>query len=172
MNLFGDSTKFFVVFVPKLPMLILGLLAGYIGVKLLTMSIKKGLRLIKTPKAVIDVTVPLVTILLWIVFFSEFARHLGLSGLAVTFSGILIVAGLALSNGATVLISDLIAGLYLAKDKDFDEGFKIKFDGVEGVVKKVDLRKVRVETKDGSTVIIPNSKFDSTGWELISKSEK
>ena len=169
MNLFANSSQFFVDFVPKLPMLILGLLVGYIGIKIITMSIRKGLRLIRAPKTMIEVALPLSSIILWIIFFSEFARHLGLSGLSVTFSGLLVVVGLALSNGAAGMVSDLIAGIFLAKDRDFSVGYKVKFDDRVGVIKHVDTRKVRIETTDGHILVIPNSKFDSTSWEVIDK---
>lgn len=169
MNLFGNSTQFFVDFVPKLPMLILGLLAGYIGIKIVVMSIRKGLRLVRAPKPMIDIALPLSSAVLWIIFFSEFARHLGLSGIAVTFSGLLVVVGLAISNGAAATVSDLIASVFLAKDRDFSVGFKVKFEDKTGIIKAVDPRKVRIETNDGHIIIVPTSKFDSTGWEVISK---
>ncbi|MEI6498608.1 MAG: mechanosensitive ion channel domain-containing protein [bacterium] len=171
MNLFTDSTQFFIGLVPKLPMMILGLLFGYIIIKIFLMFIRKGLAIIHTRKAMVDIILPLSTAIMWVIFFSEFARHLGLSGIAVTFSGLLIIIGLALSNGTSALVGDLIAGVFLAKDIDFGVGYKIRFGDAIGIVRKVDNRKVRIESDDGHIFVIPTSKFDSTGWEVIDKAK-
>jgi len=165
-------TDFVVDLIPKLPALILGLLFGYIVIKIILYFFRKAFALIKTPKSVMDIFLSIASIVLWIIFFSEFARHIGLSGLAVTFSGILIAVGLAIANGATLLISDIISGLLLAKDQDFEAGYLVKFGDLQGIIKRIDIRKVRIEDKEGQIHVVSNSKFDSTGWTVLDKAPK
>jgi len=168
----GELSKIVQAFLPKLPIIIIGLIAGYIIVKIILFFLKKGLRLVKAPKPVIDIMISLASIVLWIIFFSELARHLGLSGIAVTFSGVLIAVGLAIANGASSLTSDIITGLFLARDPDFDVGYRVKNGDIEGRIKKIDIRKVRIEDDKGIVHILPNSKFDSNGWSVLDRGPK
>ena len=168
----SELNKLVQTLVPKLPAIILGLILGYILIKIALFFLKKALRLIKAPKSVIDILLSLSSIVLWIIFFSEFSRQIGLSGLAVTFSGVLIAAGLAIANGASSLVSDVITGLFLARDPDFSTGYKVKNGEIEGRIKKIDIRKVRIEDEKGIVHVLPNAKFDSNGWSVLDRGPK
>ncbi len=161
-----------VVFAPKIPLLIVGLIAGILIIRLLLVLMERTLKIARAPKALSGIVISLVAIILWIMLFSEIARELGLSSVAVTISGSLIVLGLALANGASSLTSDIIAGVFIAKDDDFEVGFTVSNGKVKGIVQKIDIRKVRIIDKDGILHIVPNASIDKSGWSIIERGPK
>lgn len=159
-------------YLPRLPFLVLGLVIGYIIIKIVISILKNTLRVTKTPKALSGIIISMLTIIFWILLFGELARSLGFSSIAITISGSLLVLGLALANGATILTSDIISGVFLAKDEDFEVGFRVKTGDVEGVIQKVDIRKVRIVADDGKLHIVPNVNLDKNGWVVLDRDLK
>jgi len=74
-----------------------------------------------------------------------------------------------LATGASGMASDIISGVFLARDHDFDLGYKIKVGGIEGIVQQIDIRKIRIVDDLGNTHIFPNTKLDKDGWQVISR---
>lgn len=64
------------------------------------------------------------------------------------------------------VLSDTVAGVYLAKDPDFNNGDNVEVDGVKGVVTSVGLRKSRLELEDGNTRVINNSDVEKKWTKL------
>lgn len=159
-------------FGPKIPLLVVGLIAGIIVIRVLLTLLERTLRITRAPKALSGIVISLVAIILWIMLFSEMAREIGLSSVAVTISGSLVVLGLALANGASNLTSDIIAGVFIAKDDDFEVGYKVSDGKTEGVVQKIDIRKVRIMDEKGVLHIVPNASLDKTGWSLLERGLK
>lgn len=159
-------------FLPKLPPLILSLILGIIIVVLLAKLAKYFLKIARVPKALAGIILSLLTIILWILLFAELAREMGMTSVAITVSGSLVILGLALSNGATSLTSDIIAGIFLAKDRDFEIGYKVKIGDIGGVVQSIDVRKVRVIDEDGKLHVIPNANIDKSGWTILERELK
>ena len=158
--------------IPKLPPLLLALVLGIIIIKVLTELSKYFLKIARVPKALTSILMSILSIVLWILLFSELAREMGMTSVALTVSGSLVVLGLALSNGATVLTADIIAGVFLAKDRDFEIGYKVKIGDVEGIVQHVDVRKVRLVDEKGLLHIIPNANIDKSGWTVLERELK
>jgi small-conductance mechanosensitive channel len=156
-------------FMPRLPGLLTTLLIGYLVIQLLEFLMKRFLRLVKIHESSRELIVSIGSVILWVLLFAEIAREAGLSGLALTISGSIVALGFAIANGATSLTSDIIAGLFMSRDRDFDCGYRIRVGDVEGVVDKIDIRKVRIKGDDGKLYILPSSKVDMTGWVVISK---
>jgi small-conductance mechanosensitive channel len=59
-----------------------------------------------------------------------------------------------------------VAGVFLARNRDFKLGQDIKIDQVEGEITSLDSRKVRIIGKNGQIYVIPNTKFDELIWEV------
>jgi len=156
-------------FWPKIPAVILGLIIGIFIIKILTGILARALRYSRLPKALSGIITSLVVIVMWVLLLSEVARQLGMSGLAITISGSIVILGLSLASGASGLTSDIISGIFLARDEDFELGYRIKVGNVEGVVQKVDIRKIRIIDDDGNVHVYPNAKLDKDGWEIISR---
>jgi len=154
-------------YVPKIPALILALAIGYLLIKILTIFLHRGLKIVKISRSLSDVLLSLATILLWVLLFSEIARQAGMDSLALTISGSIVVIGLALANGAASLTADIISGIYLAKDHDFDIGYRVKIGEVEGIIRKIDVRKTRIRDDQGKLHVFPNSVVDKGDWTVI-----
>lgn len=157
---------------PELPVIALGLIVGFIIIKILSSLLRDTLKVARVPKALAGIIVSLVVIVMWIILFSELAREAGLSSLAIKISGSLLIVGLAAANGMSALAGDIVSGVFLAKDRDFEVGYRVRIGDVEGVIKKIDIRKTRIEDDKGNTIIIPNSKLDLTGWTVLANQEK
>jgi small-conductance mechanosensitive channel len=158
---------------PKLPGLLLTLAIGFLLIKFGLFLVNRVLRIFRFSKAVQGLALSLASIVLWVMLIAEIARQAGLSNLAITISSSVFALGFAIANGASAMAADIIAGLSLAKDKDFECGYRIRVGDIEGIVTKIDVRKVRIKDDKGNINVIPNSKIDSTtGWSVLDRNPK
>ncbi len=159
--------------VPKLPGLILTLAIGFLAIKAALFLLSRTLRIFRLSKSLRDLVSSLASIVFWVMLIAEMARQAGLANLAITISSSVFALGFAIANGASAMAADIIAGLSLARDKDFECGYKIKVGDIEGVVEKIDVRKIRIKDDKGSIHIIPNSKVDNiNGWSVLDRNPK
>lgn len=85
--------------------------------------------------------------------------HFGLNiAPLLTGAGIL---GLAVSFGAQTLFKDLIAGLFIITEDQFNIGDKIKVKGFTGEVYKMTLRMTVLKDEKGNLIYISNSQIES-----------
>lgn len=96
-------------------------------------------------------------ITLSILGFSEIAAAMGTAAGFVALG-----VSLALKN----VLSDTVAGVYLAKDPDFNNGDRIEVDGVKGRITDVGLRKTRLRLEDGNLRVLNNSDAEKK-WTLL-----
>jgi len=156
-------------FGPKIPVVIISLIVGYFIIQIITAILNRALKFSRMPRALVSVVASLALIVMWVILFAEIARQLGMGSLAVTISGSLAVLALALASGAAGLASDVISGVFLARDPDFEIGYRIKVGEVTGIVHSVDIRKIRVVDESGVVYVFPNGKLDKDGWQVISR---
>jgi len=168
-NIMDRISQPFINIGPMVPKLILGLIIGAIFIQIGLWLLKNVMKIGRIPKTLIDITLSLSAVILWIMLLGELAKTVGLSSIAITISGSLVVLGFALANGATALTSDIISAFFIAKDRDFNIGNYIKTGDVEGVVEKIDIRKVRIRGAENKLTIVPNTNLDKNGWTLIDK---
>ncbi len=154
---------------PRLPQVLVTFLIGYLCIIVIGWVMVASLKVARVPRALIAILKSLASIILWVILVAQLLRILGLSQIAITLSGSLLVIGLAIANGAQLLVSDVISGLFLARDPDFGIGYHIKVDDVDGIVEAIDIRRIRIRTKEGTLYIIPNSVLDKEKWHLIDK---
>ncbi len=156
-------------FLPHVPELVMALLIGFLLISILVWSLGRALGLLHLPRALILIVRSLLSVILWIILIADILRMAGLNQVAITLSGSLLVIGLAVANGANALVSDVISGLFLAKDPDFDVGFLIKAGEVEGTIESIDIRKIRIRTGKHTLVVVPNSVIDKERFEVLSR---
>jgi len=156
-------------FLPKVPTIILIVLLGYLIIQIVYWILNRALKLSKIPRALVSVIASLSLIIMWVILFAEVARQLGMGSLAVTISGSLAVLAFALASGASGLAGDVIAGVFLARDSDFEIGFRIRIGEAEGIIQKIDIRKIRVVDDKGDIHVFPNTKLDKEGWVIVSQ---
>ncbi|MFA6422958.1 MAG: mechanosensitive ion channel domain-containing protein [Patescibacteria group bacterium] len=159
----------FINIVPKLPQAILGIVIGYIVIKILLALLNRILRLGRITKGLRDVLISLASVLAWGILISVVTRNLGFGQISATISGSLVVLGLAVATGASSMTSDIIAGIMLAKDEDFRVGYHVKIGDITGIIYKLDMRKVRIKDDKNNIFVIANSQVEKGTWQLISR---
>ena len=85
-----------------------------------------------------------------------------LAGYGAVLSAIAILGGalvLALGFAAQDLVANVVAGVFILRDKPFLTGDWIEWDGGEGEVQEIDLRVTRLRTFDNERVTVPNSEL-------------
>jgi small conductance mechanosensitive channel len=66
---------------------------------------------------------------------------------------------LALGFAAQDLIGNFVAGVFILKDRPFEVGDWIEWNGQSGVVREIDLRVSKLETFNNEVVTVPNSEL-------------
>ncbi len=153
--------------VSRIPTALLTFLACYLFIQVLNYSIAGALKAGRVNRPMAQIIQSGVTILLWIGAIALVFQSLGLNQIALALSGSVAIVSIGLASGANKLVSDMVAGLFLARNRDFKIGQRIKVENVEGRIHSLDSRKVRVLADDDTLYIIPNTKFDELIWHII-----
>ncbi|NQU09241.1 mechanosensitive ion channel family protein [bacterium] len=80
-----------------------------------------------------------------------------------TYIASLSVIGLAIGFGSQGLVQDVVTGLFLILDNQFDVGDMVEISAQTGVVTELGLRTTRLRNYLGQTVVIPNRNIASVG---------
>lgn len=142
------------------------LTAAGIGITRLSLIVRKALSHKFEEKTVLNL---LEDIFKGIAWFSVTLIVLGILGFNQIAASLGTAAGfvaLGVSFALKNVLSDTVAGVYLAKDPDFNNGDTVEVDGVKGEVKDVGLRKSRVKMDDGNLRVINNTDVEKK-WTLI-----
>jgi len=78
------------------------------------------------------------------------------------------IGGIALAMAAKDTIANIFGGFTILADRPFQLNDRIKIVGFDGNVREIGLRSTRLQTLEGRTVTIPNSKFAESPVENIS----
>jgi MscS family membrane protein len=79
------------------------------------------------------------------------------------------IGGLAIAFAAQDLVKNIFGGVSVIADKPFKIGDMVKFDGRQGTIRQLGIRTTRIETLDGTTLVIPNAKFTDGIVENVTK---
>jgi small-conductance mechanosensitive channel len=150
----------------KLPQIILTLIVGWLLIKLIKAILHGVIRVSRANAAMKGILMSVVDVGLWILVLAAVFQQIGLSQVALALSGTVAIAGIAISVGSSSLIQDLVSGLFLAQDPDFNVGDTIEVKDVVGKVERMDARKVRIRDEKGRLHIYPNSVFDKEAWAV------
>lgn len=153
----------------KLPEFLATLLIGLLLIEITILIFGRILRLVKMPVALKKLVYALVRAFLWIILFLALIQTLGLNNVVVAFTGSSVILALFLSTGVAPIVTDILAGLSLASDKDFKEKVTVQAGdkGTKGVVERVELRKTRIRSADGKLHVIPNALVDKNEWVVL-----
>jgi small conductance mechanosensitive channel len=149
--------------------MILAFAVGVVVLYLFSWLLEKLLRVARTPRTLHDIIISISRVVMWVILIAIIFQSIGLPQVALALSSSLAIVGVALGAGANGLVQDVISGLFLARDQDFDTGFRIKSGDIEGIIKRVDIRKVRIEDSKGCIHVVPTSSFDKTSWVVLSR---
>lgn len=171
LKMFSDP---FVKIAPKLPETAIIVLLGYLVSKIIDLVVWYLLRIIRFPQGFKPLLISIIKMGWWVIVLIFIANSLGLGKFAVALSGSALILAFFLNNGAANLIADIVAGFYLIKDKDFGVGKRVILnDGkVEGVIKAIDMRKVRIVDDQEKVHVIPNSLVEKSPWTNLGREKK
>lgn len=105
------------------------------------------------------------TIVRVVVIVAAVAIAFTMAGYGAVLSAFAILGGalaLAVGFAAQDLIGNLVAGVFILRDKPFVVGDWIEWDGNEGEVQEIDLRVTRLRSFDNEQVTVPNSTLATT----------
>lgn len=157
--------------IPRLPVALIGLLAGIIVIKVIGRFLAPALRFTKWPIGLQEIMVTLIRVAMWVFLLITILQVLGLTSVALAITGSFAILLIGFSTGISNTVSDLIAGLQLANDKDFKVGFKVKAGDqkTEGIIREMDVKKTRIEAEDGKLHVIPNSVIEKNEWVVLDR---
>lgn len=154
---------------PHLPQAVLTLLVGIIVIHIFQWIFERILKLARTPRSLFSILSSISKVILWVILIAAVFQSLGLTQIAFAFSGSIAILGVAIGTGANVFVQDIIAGLFLSRDPDFDVGYTVKVGEIEGMIRRIDIRKVRIEDAKGRVHVLPNSNMDKASWVVLKR---
>lgn len=106
---------------------------------------------------------------LWFAVLMYVTVELKLEEIFIPLLGASVLVGAAVALAVKNTLSDAVAGIFLLLDRHFNIGDEIETMKYRGEIIDVTLRKTRLKTGDGTIVVLPNGKIDSSGWVLHEK---
>ncbi len=110
-----------------------------------------------------------VVYILWFIAIMSIMAELNLEKILMPIIGASVFIGAAVALAVKNILADALAGIFLLLDKHFNIGDQIETMKYKGEIIDVTLRKTRVKIDDGTIVVLPNGKIDSSGWMLHKK---
>jgi len=158
---------------PRIPIAIIVLMLGILAIRVLSYLIRQALSLTSLPRGLQSVISSLTDVALWVFLVIALLQEMGLNNVALALTGSFAFVVLGLSQGGAAAVADVIGGLTLAKDHDFNVGDHIQVIGkiADGVVEAIDLRHTRIRGADGQIHVVPNSVIDKAGWILFERGQ-
>lgn len=81
----------------------------------------------------------------------------GFTGVAAGSGVVLAAATLALGVAGQDVIGNLVSGVFLVADPDFNVGDYIEWEDQAGTIEEIDLRVTRIRSAEGEVVVVPNT---------------
>jgi moderate conductance mechanosensitive channel len=153
----------------RLPELLLTLLAGYILIKIAMAVLGNVIKLARAKQALKQILLSVINVVLWLLLVAALLQQVGLTQIALALSSTVVIVGLAVSVGSSSFVQDVVAGMFLSQDPDFNIGDTLKVNDIEGVVEKMDARKIRLRDQTGRLHVLPNSFFDKASWSVTKR---
>ncbi len=155
----------------RLPEAGVTLVVGLVVVELLLFTLSKLLQVAKMRDGLRRIIKSLLRVFLFIVLFVAVLQSLGLSNVFVALGGSSVILALFLSTGIAPLVTDVIAGLFIGSDREFQPGATVKAGdkGAEGEVVHMDIRKTYIKDRTGKVHVIPNALIEKNEWVILKK---
>jgi len=159
-----DATEFVRL---KLPHLLLALILGWVLSRLLKLATNRMIYLaeqhapiparvsqIKTLAGVVHTTT---NTIIWSFLTLQFLEALGVN--LAPLLGSLGIVGVAIGLAAQNMVRDMLNGILILVEDQFNVGDTVRVAGLSGVVETMSLRKTTVRDADGTIYVIPNSQI-------------
>jgi small-conductance mechanosensitive channel len=108
---------------------------------------------------------------MWLLLTIALLSELGFSGIIYFFTGSIAAIGIAMAAGGSTLVADIVAGVFLARDNDFNVGDIVIVGETPtlGTIESMDARRTRLRDDNGVLHVIPNSVVERREWVVIRK---
>ncbi|MEA1894459.1 MAG: mechanosensitive ion channel family protein [Euryarchaeota archaeon] len=163
-----DISGFYQTVVPYLGVILVLVIAFFV-ISLTKKLIRKFLSATDLPPDVQNLLRRITVYGLWFAVLMYSVHELKLEEVFMPLLGASVLVGLAVALAVKEALSDAVAGIFLLLDRHFNIGEEIETMKYRGEIIDVTLRKTRLKISDGTMVVLPNGKIDSSGWVLYEK---
>lgn len=157
-TIIAEFLRGIVTALPKLLSGLVFLMLAYIVIRL----VRLGLRSVLTgvypadQKLIVNLSVAIVNVFLWFGAGLALLKIVGMEDIAASLGTATGFIGLGIAFALKEMIADTVAGVYLLRDPDFNEGDFVTTASVTGTVTGIDLRKTRIRSEEGDLIVVAN----------------
>jgi small-conductance mechanosensitive channel len=148
--------------IPRLLSGVLFLVLAYFAIKIVLWIARAFFEQMYPAKdqLIVDLTVTIIAMFLWFGVALGLLTIVGLGQVAASLGTAGGFIGLGVAFALKEMIADTVAGVYLLRDADFNEGDRVETASVTGRVTRIDLRKTRIRGDDGDLIVLPNREVE------------
>lgn len=134
------------------------LILAYLAIKLILAVARRVIDALypADQRLIVDLAVAIIGVFLWFAAALALLKIVGLGEVAASLGTAAGFIGLGVAFALKEMIADTVAGVYLLRDPNFNEGDRVDAASVKGEVTKIDLRKTRIRAEDGTLVVVAN----------------
>ncbi len=155
------TTEFFNGIITAIPNVLSGILflvLSYVSIKFILAVVRGILNRVypESQTLIVDLQVVVVGLFLWFGAALALLKIVGLGEVAASLGTAAGFIGLGIAFALKEMIADTVAGVYLLRDEDFNIGDSVDTASVSGTIRRIDLRKTRIESDDGDLIVLAN----------------
>ncbi len=153
---------------PNLVAAVFVLLTAYVLIRIILRMTRSTLArvLSEEEEAIREFWMKLAGGFLWFSAVLVLLNVLGMESLAASLGTATGFVALGISFALKDILSDLVAGLYLIRDEEFQPGDRISCSVVTGELKRIEFRKCRFRDDDGNDVVVANTDIEKK-WTRV-----
>jgi small-conductance mechanosensitive channel len=158
--------------VPKLILGLVFLTLAYLVISGIRRVLRVVLRRVYAgeQQLIADLGVAVASLFLWFGAGLTLLKIVGMGEIAATLGTASGFIALGVAFALKEMIADTVAGVYLLRDPDFNEGDLVTTASVTGTVTGIGLRKTRIRTDEGDLVVLANGDVDKK-WTQESRAD-
>lgn len=158
--------------VPKLILGLVFLTLAYLVISGIRRVLRVVLRRVYAgeQQLIADLGVAVASLFLWFGAGLTLLKIVGMGEIAATLGTASGFIALGIAFALKEMIADTVAGVYLLRDPDFNEGDLVTTASVTGTVTGIGLRKTRIRTDEGDLVVLANGDVDKK-WAQESRAD-
>lgn len=168
-NALGRLLSDVVAALPRILAGIIFLVIAALGIKLIKVVLGYFLNQAfpNEPKVYRQFLVAIVMVFLWFGVGLSFLSVVGMEQIAASLGSAAGFLALGVSYALSNVIADVVAGVYLLRDKDFMPGDEVDIGGTVGTVQSIELRKTRLTVNDGEDTMVRNNAEIEKKWTKL-----
>lgn len=158
-----------IVALPKVFSGLVFLTLSYVTIRIIRSTLRSVLVRVypQNQRLIVDLLVTVVNLFLWFGVALALLKIVGMGDVAASLGTATGFIGLGVAFALKEMIADTVAGVYLLRDPDFNEGDVVDTASVSGTITGIDLRKTRIRADDGDLIVVANRDVEKK-WILES----